>query len=163
MSDKHLFTLYIELREDLSTVEMQTLDYLFRDRATPPPTWPDHELFQTRLAPEQIGITGECNFPPGAYVSAHWRSGDFPRMFSGVHFTCPNLKAEDFYEDFLPMSQWLATLSSSRGYVGAFKNQSDNEGSPWILHVYDGELFLTIFDENTPVISAQTGEPYAWE
>ncbi|MFP5393878.1 MAG: hypothetical protein ACLGI6_20415 [Gammaproteobacteria bacterium] len=162
MSDKHLFTLYIELRDDLSALEQHTLAYLFKERPDPPQTWPAHDFFQVPRGPQQLGLGGADGFPPGAYVSAHWRSSEHPGVFSGIHVTCPNLAAGDFYEGFLPMAQWLATLSSPRGYVGAFKNQSDNEGSPWILHVYDGELFLTLFDQNTPLLSADSGEPYRW-
>lgn len=160
MADSYLFTFYIELRDDLSLLELHTLDYLFNDRKDPPEQWPDHEYFRLASKPQRMGINN--GFPEGAYVSASWRSSDHPGVFSGVHLTIPNIKDYWFYETYMYLAQWLATLSDTRGYVGALKNQDDNEGLPWVLYVYDGRLFMHVADRQTPLQPLDSGEPHQW-
>ena len=159
MSSSYTYTLYIALRDDLSPVECAALDYLFNDGPCPA-QWPAHAFFQEGGVPERLGR--QEGFPAGAFVSAFWRAADHPGMFSGVHYACPNLKMEWFYEVHLALAGWLASLSSARGHVGAFKNQDDDAGLPLLLYVYDRTLYLQVLERGVELLSADTGEAYAW-
>lgn len=155
MADSFLLTLYFELRDDLSETEQHTLNYLFSNRPDPPDHWPDYEYFRSKDG--RSPLTGG-SFPVGAHVAAVWHSKDFPGMFSGVHFTYPNLK-HTFYGDFFHLAVWLAALSCSRGHVGSLKNMDDNEGFPDLFYVYDGKLYMSQIDEKTSIVSVDTGNP----
>lgn len=160
MADSYLFTFYVELRDELSPLELHTLDWLFNDRADRPEQWPDHEFF--RLATKPYRLSGNNGFPDGAYVAASWRRSDYPGVFSGVHLTCPNLKLEWFTEYHLSLAKWLASMSTTRGFAGAFKNQDDSDGLPWVLYVYDASLYMHLADTQLRLISVDSNEPYQW-
>jgi len=160
MASGHTFTLYLALRDDLSPVELQTLDYLFNGRADAPDEWPEHAFLELETAPYPLG--GPSVFPPGAYVSASWRASDHPGMFSGLHFVCPNLKMDEFIEYHFHLAQWLATLSSSRGHVGALTNQDDGQGLPWLFYVYDRQLYINIAEPGIALHAADSGDEYPW-
>ena len=152
--------MYIELRDDLSPAELDALDYLFNDRQERPEQWPAHPFFETGDPPEAMGR--QDVFPPGAFVSVSWRASEHPGMFSGVHYACPNLKLEWFYNVHLGMMRWLASISSSRGYVGAFKNQDDDEGLPMLFYVYDRKLYAQQVSRGIQLFSVDGDEEYAW-
>lgn len=160
MADSCTFSFYIELRDNLSPLELHTLDYLFNERRDPPATWPRHAFFELGAPPYPMG--GPNVFPGGAYVSASWRASDHPGMFSGVHFTCPNLKSYWFYEYHLYLAKWLATLSCARGYVGSFKDQGDEKGLPWLFFVYDRQLYMAEMNATVPLVSLETGCVCKW-
>lgn len=160
MADSCTFSFYIALRDDLSPVELHTLDYLFNDCPDPPAVWPRHAFFELDAPP--YPMAGRDVFPAGACVSASWRSGDHPGMFPGVHYTCPNIESYLFYEYHLYMAKWLATLSSARGYVGSFKDQGDPKGMPWLFFVYERQLYMTETNTSLPLVSLETGCACAW-
>jgi hypothetical protein len=156
MADSCTFTLYMELRDDLSPLELHTLDYLFNDRADRPGQWPEHEFFALDTPPFQMG--GRHTFPEGAYVCASWRASDHPGMFSGIHYTCPNLKSHWFWQYHWYMARWLATLSASSGYVGSFWTQDDGKGLPWIFYVYERRLYMSAVDGTGKLFAGDGGD-----
>jgi len=160
MASSYTFTLYLALRGDLSRIERDTLDYLFNDREAPPAEWPEHACFHAGSAPHRLGR--ENAFPPGAYVSASWQASAHPGMFSGLHFTCPNLKLEWFMEYHFSLLQWLATLSAAHGHVGALTNQDDGKGLPWLFFVYNRQLYIHIAEPGMLLNAADSGEEYEW-
>lgn len=160
MANSYTFTLYMALRDDLSALELQTLDYLFNDRGAAPEAWPEHAFFGLSTAPYSFGK--ERGFPSGAYVSATWRAIEHPGMFSGLHFTCPNLKLEWFMEYHFYLLQWLATLSASHGHVGALTCQDDGKGLPWLLFVYERQLYIHVAEPGMALNAAESGDEYAW-
>lgn len=83
-------------------------------------------------------------------------------MFSGLHFTHPNLKETAFGNYYLHMMKWLATLSTARGYIGSFTNQDDNVNLPLLFFVFEGELYLTSVEPGAELHSADSQNTYAW-
>lgn len=143
MSSSYKFTFQIDLELGLQTDSVAVIDYLLRQTDALPKTLPDHSFFSHGLPSRRFGLT-YASFPSQAYSSLRWRerntNGDIIRHAIDLLF--PSEKLEGIYEECLPFASWLASLSISNGFVGAFHQTDLADFNPTLLFLRDQDLYM---------------------
>lgn len=151
MSDHVDYCIHCEFPHTLSQQVVDTLTYMTRDADYPFSDPPDHPCF----APEEI-FEGERyeGWRTLLQTPRTWITGHYARFFRysvpgtqwGPGFGDPYIldfrldvvdDAEGYYMGFL---EWLATVSSTRGFIGYSLLQDGGFSEPALLYFRNGQL-----------------------
>ncbi len=160
MSLHYTVTLNLRLKHDLTVIEISALDYILNGNGGPPTALPKHEFFKNGI-PKYLHWQSYMRFPTGSWRSEFWRgvnapgSSDADEVNYGVNLLLPGQKLEGALSE-LPFFCWLATISSSVGYVGAATCEDDSIGMPiFILFIHDQALKISSLSNDIIMESAE--------
>ena len=160
MSNHYTFTLNLKLKPNLTTEEVATLEYILNGNGSLPIDLPKHDFFKNGL-PRYFNWQSYKGFPSGSWRSEFWKGIRAPgctldgQMNYGVNLYLPSHKLEGALSE-LPFACWLATISTSIGFVGAVTCEDDWVGMPvFLLFVSDSQLQISAFPKNIEMDSAE--------
>ena len=157
MSSYYTIDFEMDLRRDLSEVEDSALQYLIHGNAGTPTELPTHRFFKDGL-PKFPYWYSYRDFPSGPFVSSIWEHGrDTKGAFKKLCLRLPSQKQEGFYEQFLEFGTWLATLSTSNGFVGSVREEGIEKLSA-LIFIYNCELYIDFEPKYDPK-SMVSGKP----
>lgn len=133
--------LKLEFIDNLSSVEEEMLRFVLGISSEVPGKFPGHSYFDNRKGAVHVLPGGYSCFNEGEYVCCHWGVADAAKNGErGVNLYLPGLK-DDYVWEIVELLSWVATLSSSHGFVG-FKVSEYVDWGVTLFYVKEKKLFI---------------------